>query len=189
VRRLFTAALAACLLVVACGDDAATTTTGAAGGADNSALVAALGSKISSSPQASTTDFQFDDQSIACFAGGLVDQLGADVVAANVDKEFDAFMASLDQSQRRTVVDVLFDCVDVADAMVAGMSGEGSGLSEASARCVLDAMLASDAFRDAVAESFVSGDSSFESDALVAAMLPIFFQCLTPEELANLGNS
>jgi hypothetical protein len=187
VRRLFTAALAACLLVVACGDDAATTTT-TGSGADNQALVAALGSKISSSPQASTSDFQFDDQSIACFAGGLVDQLGADVVAANIDKDFDAFMATLDQTQRRTVVDVLFDCVNVADAMVAGMAAEGSGMSEASTRCVLDAMLASNEFRDAVAESFVSGDSTFESDALIAAMLPIFFQCLTPEELANLGN-
>ncbi len=184
MRRLLIAALAASLLVVACGDDAATTSTPA----DTSALVATLGSKISSSPQASTGAFQFDDQSIACFAGGLVDKLGAATIAANVDKEFDAFMASLDQSQRRTVVDVLFDCVDVGQALVGQMSGDGTGLSEASTRCVLDGMIASDAFRDAVAESFVSGDSSFETDAVMTSVLPIFFQCLTPEELANLGN-
>ncbi|MFH1103393.1 MAG: hypothetical protein V1757_00395 [Actinomycetota bacterium] len=181
MRRLVTVILTAMLLVAACGDDSSSNA--------DPQLVSSLRSNISESPQAQSGELPITDESAQCFAEGVVDELGAETVTAGIDLSFDAFMATLSAEQRRLVVDVMLGCVDVADALVSEMSGSGTGLSEDSARCVIEGMLASDAFRDAVGESFVSGDSTFASDAVVTAMLPVFLECLTPEELANLGNS
>lgn len=180
MRRLVTVMLVAMLIATACGDDSSDA---------DPQLVASLRSRITESPQAQSGEFPMSEDDIACFAEGLVDELGASKIENGIDLSFDAFMGTLSAGERRTVVDVMLGCVDVADTLIAQISGEGSTLSESSARCVIDGMLASDEFRDAVAESFVSGDSTFENDSLVAAILPIFFECLTPEELANLGNS
>jgi hypothetical protein len=180
VRRLLTVLLAATLIVGACGDDSSNA---------DPQLVASLRSRISESPQAQgDSTFGMTDDDITCFAEGLIAELGAAKIESGVDLSFDAFMATLSAGERRAVVDVMLGCVDVAEVLVAQISGEGS-LSAESARCVVDGMLASDEFRDAVGESFVSGDSTFESDTVVAAILPVFLECLTPEELANLGNS
>jgi len=182
MRRSMTAILALMLLLAACGDDTSATTADAQ-------LVSSLASKISASPQAQSGDLPITDQAAQCFAEGLIDELGVPKIEGGIDMSFDVFMGTLSQSERRTVVDVMLDCVDVADTLVAEMTASGSPLSEASARCVIDGMLASDEFRDAVGESFVSGDSTFQSDTVVAAILPVFLQCLTPEELAGLGNN
>jgi hypothetical protein len=183
VRRLVTAMLAAVLLVSACGDDTSATNPG------DAQLVSSLRTKIASSPQAQSDTFPITDQGAQCFAEGLVSELGADKVSAGIDLDFDAFMGSLSTSERRTVVDVMLGCIDVAGALTDQLVQGGTPISQDSARCIVDGMLASDDFRDAVGESFVSGDSSFQSDSLIASIMPVFLNCLTPEELANLGNS
>jgi len=169
------------LIVAACGDDSSS-------GADPQ-LVSSLRSKITASPQAQGGDFPITDDVAQCFAEGLVSDLGAAKIESGIDLSFDDFMATLSAGERRTVVDVLLGCVDISETLVAQLTGAGSTISADSATCVVDGMLASDAFLDAVADSFVSGDSAFQSDAVAVSILPVFLECLTPEELAGLGGS
>lgn len=180
MRRLVTVILAAMLLIAACGDDSSADA--------DPALVSSLRSRITESPQAQDGAFPITDEAAQCFALGLIDELGAAKIQSGIDLSFDAFMTTLSAGERRTVVDVLLGCADITETLVAQLSGAGAEVSAESARCVVDGMLTSDAFRDAVADSFVSGDSAFDSDAVAVAILPVFFGCLTPEELANLGN-
>ena len=65
----------------------------------------------------------------------------------------------------------------------------GTEISAESARCLADVMLASDEFRNATAESLVSSTDPFDDPALVAALLPAMLECITAEELADLGNA
>ncbi|OFW66149.1 MAG: hypothetical protein A2Z12_02645 [Actinobacteria bacterium RBG_16_68_21] len=181
MRRLVTVMLAVMLLGAACGDDSSSDA--------DPALVASLQSRFAASPQAQSGDFPITDETAKCFAEGLVADLGAAKIQSGIDLEFDAFMGTLSADERRTVVDVLLGCADVTETLVTQLSGGGDTLSADSARCIVDGMLANDAFLDAVADSFVSGDSAFESDAVTVAILPLFLECLTPEELAGLGDN
>lgn len=181
MRRLVTVTLATLLLIAACGDDSSADA--------DPALVSSLRSRITESPQAQDGDFPITDEAAQCFALGIIDDLGADKVGDGIDLSFDAFMGTLSADERRAVVDVLLGCVDITETLVTQLSGDGAEVSAESARCVVEGMLASNVFLDAVADSFVSGESAFESEAIAVAILPVFFECLTPEELANLGNS
>lgn len=89
--------------------------------------------------------------------------------------------------ERRTVVDSILGCVDANAAFTEMFSADGT-VSEQSASCVADAMLASEEFLDAVAESLTGSEFDMdESPQVMEALLPAFFDCLSPEELANLG--
>ncbi len=176
--------LALALVMAACGDDdtggEGTTTTGG----DGAELVAALRTQISE--DSGSGGFVVNDEQAGCFAVGLIDEFGAGTMADAIGGEFSDFMGSISSAERRTVIDIMFGCVDLAEGLAAELGADGA-ISLDSARCISEAMLASDDFRDVLAESFVDAGGAFENPALVETLLPAMFSCLTPEELAQIG--
>ena len=96
-------------------------------------------------------------------------------------------MAPAAAAERREVVDIMLGCVELGDDLARELGGDGE-LSEDAARCLADTMLESDAFRDATAESFVSDGDPFQDPDLVAALLPPMLECVSAEDLAELGS-
>jgi hypothetical protein len=176
MRRPAAFALIIALVAVACGDDTP---------AADPALVAGLSQRISAS-QSGSGVFEMTDPEVECFATGIIGLFGAERITAALDLEFSAFMATATAGERRAVVDTMLDCVDLGAGLARELGAEGT-ISAESARCLADTMLASDAFRDATAESFVSETDPFDDPALVSALLPAMLECLTAEDLGNLG--
>lgn len=163
------------LVAAGCGDDDSTTS-------DRDPLVADFTEQISSGR--ASDQFGFSDEDAVCFAGGLIDELGGERIAGALDLEFDEFMSSATDAERKIVVDVLIDCADFASLLTAEFS---QAISGESARCLGDAFVSSDGFRTALANSFDTGADPFDDEGLMAEMLPVMFECLSAEELIKLG--
>lgn len=178
IALLFTVAL----VVSACGDDDSgnSATTGAV-----SPVVEDLTQEILTG-DGPDSDVPFTQEQAACFAAGLVDEFGSEAMADALQMSFDEFMAGATPEQRLTVVDQMLDCVDFASMMTAEFGGT---ISDESARCLGDAFVGADAFRTALANSFDdSGTDPFDDPALLEEMLPAMLECLSAEELIQLGN-
>lgn len=179
--RIIATMLALVLVIAACGDDDSPGV-----GGDNSRLVGDLTAVIAAENQ-SSSDFPMSDDQAACFATALIDVLGAERMAGALDQEFEEFMSTASQTERRAVVDAMFDCADFGAAMTAEFS---SDISPDSAQCLGEAFTASDDFRDAVAESFTAaGNAAFDDPSVMAALLPAMLECLSADELIQLGDS
>lgn len=179
MRRVMAVLVALVLVAPACGDD------DSSGSADPQ-LVAGLRGRIAASQDTGGGAPQMTDREIECFAVGIIDLFGADRIAGALDLEFEEFMATASAGERRQVVDVMLECVDLAPMLAAELGGDGS-ISPEAARCLADVFIASDAFRDATAEGLVGNTDPFQDPELVAALLPSMLECLSPEELAGLG--
>jgi hypothetical protein len=176
MRRLIPLAIVLALGATACGDDTPSA---------DPALVSGLRRQISASQQGSGP-LEMTDDEIECFAIGIIDLFGAERITASLDLEFSEFMSTATPGERRTVVDTMFDCADLGPALAAELAG-GGDISADSARCLADSLLASEAFRDATAESFASSSDPFDDPELVGELLPVMLQCLSAEDLAELG--
>lgn len=179
MRRALAFVFALVLVVAACGDDA--------GGGENTELVESLTEKITESSDDGGGDVPFDDEQAACFAGALIEEFGADRMAEAVTMEFDEFMAGATDEERLAVIDSMFTCVDFAEVLAAEFSG---AVSAESAECLADAFVGSEVFRDAMADSF--GDDTadpFDDPDLMTEMLPAMLECLSAEELVELGEA
>lgn len=187
MRRVITILFSLSLIIAACGDD---DSSGNGGGSDSrDEIVAGLRSAITESqgPASEEDPFAIDDAEALCFASELVDDLGADRMANAITQDFEVFMAEATSQERRQVVDAMLGCIDVRDALADELGA--SGISADSAACVSDVMLGAEPFLDAVADSLAGGaEADFENPALVEALLPGMLQCLSAEELTNLGN-
>lgn len=212
-RRLLLLSACFVLVVAACGDsggdtpttddtdatatteadattttEAEATTTTAEEGRD--AVVAAVKEGILESA-GGDDGFAISDGEAQCVAEDVVDALGVGgVVELGLsvdDAEGDPFANATDE-QIGQVVDAMLDCVDFRTALLPEIAGDG--ISDESAGCVVDGMLAADFFRPALIDSLGSGgDVAFEDDPEAAgAMIEIVLECLTPEELAELGS-
>lgn len=183
------------LVLAACGDDDTTATTAGSDGttattAGAPATTAAGGQDVIdelTQELLDESDTPFTDEQAACFAVGLVDEFGGEFMVNALQMSFDDFMAQASQDERMTVVDTMLECVDFGAMMVAEVDG---AISDESARCIGDAFAASEAFRTALANSFdaTAGDP-FEDDALMAEVFPSLLECLSAEELLQLGGS
>lgn len=183
MKRAIALLFAMALVAVACGDDdgGATTTAGAV-----SPVVADLTQEILSG-DGPDSDVPFTQEQAACFAAGLVDEFGGEVMADALQMSFEEFMAGATSDQRLTVVDQMLDCVDFSAMMTAEFGGT---ISDDSARCLGDAFVGADAFRAALANSFdQSGTDPFDDPALLEEMLPAMLECLSAEELIQLGGN
>jgi hypothetical protein len=179
VKRLIPALLALLLVLAACGDDDGG--DAAAGGDDE--LVSGLTEQILSDTDGD--DFPLTNAQAGCFAEGLINEFGGERMIEAMDMEFEEFMAGASTSERRQVVDTLIDCADFGEMLTAEFSAD---VSPESSKCLADAFTGSEAFRDALANSFGSeaGDP-FEDPALFEAIFPAMLECLSPEELLQLG--
>lgn len=185
MRRLLTIFLATALLVAACGDD------DDAGGDGRANAIAFLQRQIAESQtgEAGASEPQFDDEETFCMAEGIIAEFGMARVLEASDQEFEDFMAEATAEERRAVVDVTLDCVDLTEQFTAPMLADG--VSEESANCIGEQMMDNETFRDVLAEGLATGSFEPTGDdetALIEAMFPIIFACLSPEELARLGD-
>jgi len=182
VKRVTIVLAVLALLVAGCGDD------DLIGGADQEA-VDALSQSISEA-QASNPEAPIGEEETRCIAVGMVEEFGAERILETVEagRTFEDFIADASADERREVVDLTLGCVDLAAMMVAEFTG--SGVSDSSARCLSERMLAGESFRDVVAEGLATGNFEPSEEAaavLLQELLPAFLECLTPEELAGLG--
>ena len=187
MNRAVALLFALALVVTACGDDDATDNTGAPTPTDaaSSAVINELQQEILAGADTGS-DIPLDDAQALCFASGLVGEFGAEAMGQAVQMEFEEFMAQATPAERLIVVDTMLGCVDFTETMAGQFDG---AISAEAATCLSDSFIGSDAFRTALANSFGSADTDpFEDPALVAEMLPAMLECLTAEELLNLGS-
>ncbi len=182
MRRVVLVLCALTMVAAACGDS---------GGDDESreALVAAVKQGILDAA-ADDDDLPIADAEAQCVAEQVVDDLGTDgVVALGLSAEGNDDNPFVDATleQKEAVVDAMLDCVDFKNAILPTIQADG--VSEESAECVVDEMLAADFFRPALVDSLSGEEFDFESDPEVAGQLvEVVLGCLTPEELSQLGD-
>lgn len=186
MKRLSALLLVFVLVIAACGDDDTGSDDGGSGGGDAPAgLVDDLTQEILEG-SSSDSDLPLTDEQAACFATGLIDDFGAERMVDALQLEFEEFMANASLDERMTVVDTMLECMDFSEMMATEF---GSQMSAESAECVADAFVESQAFRVALANSFGdSTDDPFEDPAVMEEVLPAMLECLSAEELMNLGD-
>jgi hypothetical protein len=175
--------LLAAMVATACGDDD--------GGSDgDTAAIAALRQQITEAQasDAAAGDTAFTDEEILCMAEGIVGEFGAARVIEADDQEFSEFMSEATPEERRAVVDLTLGCVDLTAQFIGPLVAEG--VSEESATCIGDSLMENETFRDVLAEGLASG--SFEPGPgaeaqLMEALMPVMFDCMSAEELGQLG--
>lgn len=175
-------------LLVGCGDDG-----GSADGGEGD-YVDAIAAQIEAESE-TESGLPVSEDEARCLATGFVDALGVDgLVDLGLDVEAIEAGEELDESQlsedeARTVTDAMFECVDFTALFVESMAG--SDVSEESAECLAEGLEGSDAFRDMIVAGMLGGDAgSFEQQdpETQAAFTEIVTECLSGEELLNLGS-
>ncbi len=163
--RVFAAACAAALLASACGSD-----TEAGSGADTAIGQALTEEFLSEGDSPITTEEQ-----ARCMSGDIVDNIGEDRLAelgVTADNVADIDEIDFTDAEFDTIVDALFDCVDVRDAMATEMAGD---FGEEGAACVAD-NLDEDLLRDVMAAGF-RGEDAEPSNDFLQAMLDVAAEC------------
>lgn len=177
---------------------AATVLTGCGGGSSGSAVSKIDTSKLSGDDKAAfeaingklaedeggISEGVSEDQQ-ACVAVGMIKQLGAKrVLQLSKDDEL-----VLEKAEAEKTADVFLGCVDVGALMASSISEDGS-ISEKSAKC-LAGKIDTKVIRTALINEFTgNGDSNDDMPPeFLEAMLKGMTQCLTKEELAEMGQN
>lgn len=166
ILRCFGAACAAALLLAACGSDGGS-------GAD-SAVGQALVDELMSDSDSPLTG----EEEARCMAGDIVDNIGEDRLAdLGVTADSVAAIEDVDFSddEQETVIDALFDCVDVRAAMAEEMAVD---FGEEGATCLAD-NLDEDLLREAMGTGFADADAE-PSEGFLQGMLDVAAECDLP---------
>ncbi|MEM9563381.1 MAG: hypothetical protein AAGA93_12225 [Actinomycetota bacterium] len=164
--RLFTAACAAVLLVSACGDG-----TDASSGADT-----AIGQALTQELMSDGDSPIGTEEQARCMAGDIVDNIGEDrLTELGVTEDNVGSIDEIDFSEGEvdTIVDSMFDCVDVRAAMAEEFVAD---FGEEGASCLAD-NLPEDFLRTAMA-SGLTGSEDVDGEAdFFQAMLDVAAEC------------
>lgn len=160
------------LVAAACGDDDSS---------DQSGLVNDVAQQVSGDGE-----FDFSNEQAVCVAEGMIDGLGADRIVEGLDTDFDTFMSTASEPERRAVVDTLLDCVNFGTLLFSEAEGQ---ISEDSARCLGNAFSDSETFRSALTESLATGQDPFDHIESEEEFITFLFECLSAEEIVRLGDS
>jgi hypothetical protein len=186
LMRRFTALVAvAALTAFACGD------TGGEGGdgfsASEQALSDAIRDEVLADPD---PDSPFGEEEATCIGDNAVREFGVDgllelgITVDNADPG-DAFDGASEE-QVDKVIDVTLGCVDFAAAFVEAAAGD---ISEESARCLGDGLESKGILRPLVKAGFQGEEFDLTEDpALAEDFFTLIVDCLSAEELVNLGN-
>ncbi len=185
MRRALLALVVLVMVAAACGDSGG---NGNGGDGDNQALVDAIKAEILET-SADDPDAPVTDAEATCVAEGAVDRLGVDGllelgITAEGSESENPFVDATDE-QLEAVTDIYLDCIDVRQLM---LNEIGSDVSQESAECVADSVAEGDFLRPVIIGSLRGEDVEFDDDPeLAEAFVGIVVECLTPEELVNLG--
>ncbi len=183
MKRLVIVGAVVAMLAAGCGGD---------GGSNLNEDEQVLADAIAEAMLAEDTgDMPFGEEEASCFGDRIVEEMGVDgLVAVGLDAaalEAGTSPADVDLSDDDIdkMSQVMVECVDFRGVLVESMTG--SGVSEEGARCIADGI--SD---DLIAEMAASGlaDPSGETvmtDALTEQMFSLMAECLTAEDLSNMG--
>lgn len=178
----FAALLAGILLVVAaCGDSGGGFSEG------EQALSDAIRDSILEDAE---PDDPFGEAEATCIGDSAVTEFGTDgllelgITVENADPG-DSFEGATD-AQIDTVIDLTLDCVDFTQAFVDAAAGD---ISQDSANCLGEGIEREGLLRPLVRGSFEGDEFDLADDPEIAqTFFQLFVDCLSAEELANLGN-
>lgn len=187
MRRALLFLVAVSLVAVACGDS----------GGDDGELSAAeqnLADAIKSEILADADpDSPLGEPEAECVSEAAVRELGVDgLLQLGFTAEGESpenILDNADADQRQLIIDLTLECVDFAGLLVEEIAADG-GISEESARCIGDGLTDGDLLAPLV-ESGLAGtdfEDVVEQDPDTAeAFFNVFLECLSVEELTNLG--
>jgi hypothetical protein len=134
LKRLGLLSAALILVLAACGDD------GASLNAAEQEFADALAADLIADPDNPMTS----DADASCVAEAIVAEYGTDRlgdlgIAPGALPDMGEFGPSMSDAEQNAFVDIYFDCVDIKEAMAAGMSEGSEGVfGQAEAECVMD---------------------------------------------------
>ena len=186
MRRISMAVLALAVVAAACSSD-----SGGDGLSDSEQAIAdAIRDEILADQD---PDDPFGETEAQCVGDGTVRELGTDglleigINAENADPG-DAFETATPE-QIDSIIDVTLECVDFRQVLVDSITADSS-ISDESAGCLADALGGDEFLRPAVAAGLTGDDFEFGDDPeLTETLFAAITDCLTAEELVDLGNS
>ncbi|MDZ7734211.1 MAG: hypothetical protein U5R31_15070 [Acidimicrobiia bacterium] len=102
-----------------------------------------------------------------------------------VDDVADLDDLELNEEDATAMWDGLSGCVDLTAIFVEGMTSDGE-VSDESAECMAEGMLESDEFRDFIVADLM-GEEPDDSTFMTSGIMTLLADCLTDEELQNIG--
>lgn len=184
MRKILPVLVALAVLAAACGDG------DDGGSSDRSSGEQAVSDAIAAAILADAEPGDpYGEKEARCMGDSLVDELGLDrllalgISADSVDSP-EEFLRGAPNADVEAFIDITLDCVDFRDVFVEGM---GADVSTESAECIADGI--SDDMLRSMAMMGISGEE-FDPTAdpeLAAALFGLVAECLTPEEISNLG--
>lgn len=168
------------LVIGACGGSAALDD-------DEQVLADAIAEFLSE--QEALGDDSVSASEIRCLAEDTVRTLGVDGLAEigvtpESIPEDNPFRGASDEHVD-ALVDAYFSCLDASTAFAEALTSEGA-VSEESARCVGDTLDDEDLLRPLLRASLAEEDPDPE---IFTGLLRVMVDCLTPEELADMGGA
>lgn len=187
MRRLAMTLVAVALVAAACGGDDD-------GGGDLSESEQVVADAIRDEILADDDpDSPFGETEAQCIGDEAVRALGTDglleigINAENADPG-EAFETATPE-QIDSIIDVTLECVDFRQVLVDSITAD-SNISDDSAGCLADALGVDEFLRPAVASGLTGEDLEFGDDPeLTETLFAAVTDCLTAEELVELGNS
>lgn len=167
ILRYLAAAAAAALLLAACGSDG--------GGGADTAVGQALADELMSDGDSPLAG----EEEARCMAGDIVDNVGEDRLAElGVTAETVSAIEDIDftDEETDTVLDALFDCVDVQRVMAEEMA---SDFGDEAAGCIAE-NLDESLLREAMAVGFGGDIDAEPSNDFLQGMLDVMAECDVP---------
>jgi hypothetical protein len=142
-------------------------------------------------------DFPLEDKDARCLAGRMVDAIGVDTIEeAGVtpeeieadDGSFDKVGANLSEEQASKLTDAIFDggCVNMGELFASSMAAGGLNLTDEQAKCLGDEIVKNDDFKQAFADTIVSGTDDPDAADIGTALFEIMGECdIDPTDLAG----
>ncbi|MBP1632234.1 MAG: hypothetical protein H6Q11_522, partial [Acidobacteria bacterium] len=142
------------------------------------------------------TGLPIDEASARCLGNQVVAAIGLErlqeLQAAGGSGDIGAGLELMTPDEQAAIIGVFLQgaggeppCIDVRSYLVDAMTE--SGLSAGSAECVAEAFTQGTVLQDLMGLA-LAGEASEPDPAALAPLLTVFATCLTPEELAEMGD-
>lgn len=173
-----------------------TTETTAALGGDEQAMADQIAAELVTEGE---TDLPIDEASAQCLGNQIVATFGVARLqeldaAAGGEGDIEAALEQMTPEEQAALMDLILNgadgqapCVDVQALIVDGLTQ--SGLSAGSAECVAEALTEGTVLQNLLGSLVAGSEGEGEMDPeVMTQLLTVLMTCLTPEELAEMGD-